>query len=742
MWRHAVIGAALFAATWIVFWRTCSFEFVNFDDLTYTVENPAVRGGLNTEGITWALTEGHKIDGNWMPLTWLSLTLDAHFHGINAGGFHFTNVLLHALNSVLLYWVLQSMTAAPWRSGLAAALFAVHPLHVESVAWVAERKDVLSTFFGLLAIAVYVRYAQRPARHESGRIWYLFALVLFVASLMSKQMLVTLPCVLLLLDYWPLRRVELAPRSALPGDVATEDSAAAVVDRSASERAFPKQSMPHVLAEKLPFLLLSVVFSTIVFFAQRDAGNVSTLTERPLATRSLNAVTAYAAYLRKTVWPDDLAIMYPYPAGGISAMEVALSGLLLLAIAVIVLWQARRSPYLLVGWLWFLGTLVPVIGLVQVGDQRMADRYTYVPLIGIFVAVAWSCGVMAARSDRSRIVVCALAAAALAGLAVVSVRQVSVWQNSETLFVHALAVTRDNATAHVKVAGAYSSRGEEQLAIEHLRSALKIRPQDALAHYSLGVLAERQDRDDDAERHYRQSIEIEPQFAAAHTNLAVILDRQGQAEAALEHYRLAVAHDPADAQALFNLAVFWQARAAETADAAFYEQAEPFARTAASLRPADARCKALYGDILLQLRRFDDAARQFALATSLDSDLAAAHEGLGIALFELRRFDEALVPLTRAYEIAPTSFRRRALTEGYNAVARDAFASGDFRNARSHLERLLEVDPDSARGHLAFGRVCLRMGDRATAQRHAETALQLDPELAEARELLESLRGQ
>jgi tetratricopeptide (TPR) repeat protein len=484
--RDVQVGLLLALLTLIAYIPVFQCDLINFDDPIYVVQNMSVQGGLTLDTIGWAFTTCYA--SNWHPLTWLSLQLDVELFGGSARGFHTTNLILHILNVLLLYGLLTQLTGSWPAAALVAGLFGVHPLHVESVAWVTERKDVLSTFFGLLAIGAYLRYVSRPAVRRN-----ILLLLAFAASLLAKPMLVTLPCLLLLLDWWPLRRLEAGQRAA------------------GAEPAFtvPPASLRWLLAEKVPLLVLVLASSAATVYAQSQQGAVKSLDRFPLPLRLANAVDATAAYLAQTFGPVGLAAYYPYPRAGIPSSRVATEGLLLLAVTVLALCWVRSRPYLLVGWLWYLGTLVPVIGLVQVGSQGRADRYTYVPLIGIFLALVW--GLRELLPARRRALGLGVAALfVLLPCSVLTWEQVRYWRNSLVLWEHALAVTSDNAVARTLYAEALLARSREPEAVEQLQEALRIYPEMDPALSMLGRIHEQHGRKEEALACYRAALAIRP----------------------------------------------------------------------------------------------------------------------------------------------------------------------------------------------------------------------------------------
>ncbi len=540
--RRLLPGALLFLVVAGVFLPAVTHEFIRYDDPAYITENPHVTSGLSWANVRWAFTSIEA--SNWHPLTWISHMADCQLFGLWAGGHHLTSVLLHALNTLLLFLALRRMTGAPWRSALVAALFGLHPLHVESVAWAAERKDVLSTTFWMLTLWVYAVRAERTrgaaatgggisgALSATPRGWglYLLALGAFALGLLSKPMLVTLPCVLLLLDFWPLRRWQESDAAGRRG----------------------------LVLEKLPFFALSAVASAITVYAQHHGGTVASVEDFSLPVRVGNALLSYLHYLGQCFVPANLCVFYPDFARQPPLWQVGLASALLAAVTGLAVAWVRRRPYLLTGWLWFLGTLVPVIGLIQVGGQSRADRYTYVPLVGVFIMIAWSADEALARLRAGRGLRWGLAGALLATLVALTSRQLSTWRNGTTLFRHAVAVTADNWVAHYNLfialaktspaesqaefqetiriladfAGGYEQQGIELArlpgrqadAIQKLRTAIRIMRTLPGPHYHLGiVLAQIPDRVPEAIEEFQTAVQLEPGFADAHFRLAELL---------------------------------------------------------------------------------------------------------------------------------------------------------------------------------------------------------------------------
>ena len=523
--RWMVLGICIFLAaiTWLVFGQTLRHQFVNYDDGEYVFKNAQVARGLTLEGIVWAFTHVHS--SNWHPLTWISHMLDCQFYGLNPGGHHLTNVLLHAAAAILLFLVLREMTGTFWRSAFVAAVFAIHPLRVESVAWVAERKDLLSGLFFMLTMGAYVRYARAP--------WSLFryglVVLLFAMGLMCKPMLVTMPFVLLLLDYWPLNRF------TTPQGHGGEH---------------PKIRRRLIL-EKLPLLGLGLASCAVTLFAQRDS--MAPIARISLLSRLDNAVISYTDYLRQMFWPLDLAALYPWEAARLGVWNLLQSIVLLAGVSAAV-FVLRRRRYFVIGWLWYLIMLGPVIGILQVGNQARADRYTYLPQIGLYLLLTWGAADLCARWRYRLVLLTSLSSLILVALIFAARVQASYWQDSETLWSHALACTTDNIIAEGNLGQAYFTEGKKREAMIHFQNSLRIAPNQAPIHSCLGVFFLEMGRVSESVAHLEKALEIEPNFTDAHYNLGNTYMQMGQASEAISHYGRAMELDPNDTEALNNMA--------------------------------------------------------------------------------------------------------------------------------------------------------------------------------------------
>jgi tetratricopeptide (TPR) repeat protein len=669
MFRPRLIGLLLALITLLVYLPAADHGFSIFDDDDYVTENHVVQNGLTWAGVKWAFTTWHA--SNWHPLTWLSHMLDCELFGLNAGAHHSVNLLLHAANAVLLFGLLLRLTNGLRPSAFVAALFAWYPLHVESVAWISERKDVLSTLFALLALLAYTRYAKAvtsdrwpatrnapgtvlpPATRHPSRFYWL-ALIFFALGLMSKPMLVTLPFVMLLLDYWPLQR--------LP-------------------------SFWRLVFEKWPFFVLVAVSCVITFLAQHHGGMVVSLEEIPLHYRLDNVPLAYTRYLLKMLWPVHLAIFYPLPKI-ISPLAVVAAVAVLLAISAAAWLGRNRGPYGLMGWLWFLGTLVPVIGLVQVGHATMADRYTYFPSIGVFIALTFAVRDWANRLQLPPIVITTVAVLIMGGCVVLTENQLRCWRDDESLFSHAISVTKDNEPAHLCLGQVYemegrkadalseyriglklnpyrvktysnlahllAGSGQTNEALAELREALRLYPEDALSHDSLANLLADSGHTNEALAEFREAVRINPKDAALHDNLGAMLVELGRFDEAMEHYAAAARLDPADWRApyLRGKALLKQGRDLE---------ALPYFRQAMQIDPDNLHVLIYLAQVLAsdENPKVRDGHTAFALASRANTLTGGAQpamlDALGMACAELGRFDDAQKAAQEALNLTKAS---------------------------------------------------------------------------------------
>jgi tetratricopeptide (TPR) repeat protein len=572
-WWVVAIFIALAGVTWSVFGQTLRYDFINYDDDLYIYENPNIISGLTRPAILWAFTHAHA--GNWHPLTSLSHMLDCQVYGLNAGGHHLTNVLLHTLAVVLLFLFLQKVTGAPWRSAFVAAVFAVHPLRVESVAWIAERKDVLSGVFFMLTLLAYARYVSG----ERSLLRYLLVAFFFALGLMAKPMLVTLPLVLLLLDYWPLCRFG---SHSLGND-------ANVARRS---------TFPRLVAEKIPLFLLSLLSSLLTWWAQRAF--MRSTSEIPLVLRAENAIVSYVRYLWQLLWPADLAPFYPHPQA-MPLLVVIAAAVLLVAISAVVLCYGRKRPYLTTGWGWYLIMLLPVIGLVQVGEQALADRYTYLPQIGIALAITWTVADATAGIRQLQRFVAFTAVAVTITLAWCACYQTRYWRNSESLWLQTLAVTENNDLAHNNLGDVWSKSGRVDDAIREFQAALKVTPESPVARNNLGSAFLKQGKVAEAIQEFRRVLSRDPQSITGRFNLAGALLRSGRATEAIAEYEKVLA-----------------------------------------IKPDFAQGHLAFGHALMRAGRLADAIAQFKIAVQLQPGHAHARNSLATAFAAKQQWGEAI----------------------------------------------------------------------------------------------------
>ncbi len=669
--RFWLTALVLLAVTFLAYRPALEGDFIAFDDTVYVSQNDIVQRGLTADGVAWAFSSFHA--SNYHPLTWLSHMLDIEIWGLDASGHHLTNVLLHLASALVLLWLLLRLTAAWWPSTLVALLFALHPTHVESVAWVAERKDVLSTLFWMVTLLAYVRWTEKPgARH------YAFLVTSFVLGLLAKPMLVTLPFVLLLLDVWPLGRLRIERWTEF------------------------KELLPRVL-EKGPLFALTLVSSIVTVLAQQAGGAVVAVDRVGLGERIANAAVTYVAYLGKLLWPSNLSLFYPHP-GMPPAWQIAGALVLLVAVTVLALRLRTSRPYLIVGWLWYLGTLVPVIGLVQVGAQAMADRYTYVPFIGLTLALAWGLADLPTRWAATRVdgkagedaatrepglpswlrwtgVVTALVLTVV--LAWLTHRQAMHWRNSETIFTHSLAVTEGNYLMHNNLGAELLDQGRYGEAIGHLETALELRPLYTQAHNNLGLVLSRRGEASRAEHHFRRTLEIDSGFAEAYLNLGNLYAAQGRPNEAVTEFRAALRADSRLAEAHNNLAntLASQGRLDEALEA--YE-------AALALRPNYANAHANLANVLVQAGRLEEAEARYRRALELDSRHVEAHVNLATVLADRGDLQGALRYLKEATRLEPQR------PEPHFFLALGYLQSGDRQAAEAQIELLRRIDPAMA----------------------------------------------
>ena len=583
--RRFIVCLLLLLSILAIYGKVRHYEFNNFDDDIYVTNNPIVRSGLNAAGLCWSFKYTLK-DGNyWQPLTWLSHMLDVSLYGMDSGRHHLSNVFFHMMSTMLLFLALNRMTGAFWRSAFVAALFALHPINVESVAWVAERKNVLSTFFWMLALLFYAGYHRRP-----GVLRYLAVILAFGLGLLAKPMLVTLPCVLLLLDFWPLKRI-VFQRPGL----------------------FPAAGVWRLIFEKLPFFILSALSVYLSSASVKGMGNVISLESLPMDLRLENATVSYIKYIGKLIWPYPLALFYPFPER-ISLWQPLAALAILLFISIFALRTLKQKPYLAVGWLWYLGTLIPAIGLVQVGMwPAMADRWAYVPTVGLFIMLSWGVTEITNRWRYQRVVMTCLSVTALTALLICSYFQISHWRDSVSLFEHGIQATGGTWKMHNNLASALNEQGRSSEAIWHYKKALELDPPEPeVVHYNLAIALAAMGRLKEAIAQYDEAIRINPDYAGAHVNLGAALASLGKTAEASRHYFAALRVDPNFVQANYNL-----------------------------------------GNLLLAQGKADAAIARYSKAVNINPLFAEAHNGLGLALMQTGKIEQAVLCFRKAAKLSP-----------------------------------------------------------------------------------------
>jgi tetratricopeptide (TPR) repeat protein len=658
-WRRwwptlAICGGLLFI-TWIVFGRTIGFDFVNYDDSFYVYQNPGISNGLTRDGLTRAFTR--PLVGNWHPLTSISLMLDAQIFGLNPGGYHFVNVCLHTIGVLLLFFSLRQMTGATWRSAFVAALFAIHPLRAESVVWISERKDVLSGVFFFLALLAYVRYARRPPALGP----YLILMACFTLGLMAKAMLVTLPFLLLLLDYWPLRRL------------------AAISETTAGAETCPSVSVRWLILEKVPLCALVVADSIATVFSQERA--LVSAAAWPLRWRIENALVTIWIYLRQMIWPEHLAVFYPHPKGTLSLWLVALALLFFLAVSLGAFLARRKYPYLFTGWFWYVGLLVPVIGLIQVGLQAHADRYTYLPQIGVYLFITWGAADLARNWPARRVILGGLGTAIIFALMLVAGRQTGYWAEPVRFWAHTLAVTEKNDVAERGLGTALAKIGRLDEAIAHDRAALRLNPHEPNGLTNLANALFQKNELPEAIKYYREVVRLRPNDSEVRRNLGKALVKNGATEEGSAQFRAALRIRPNDSDASYSL-----------------------------------------GNALLEEGKLDEAISSFRQALASDPKNIEAHYNLGIALSRKGAFERAIAEFESTIRLEPQH------AAAHNNLALALLKKGEVKRAIEEERKALRIEPNNAelRNNLAVG--LLRDGQLAAAVAEWRETVRRHPE--------------
>ncbi len=663
-WRahtRLVISALLVLATVSAFWPLKDNDFVHYDDPPYITDNVFVQSGLSSKSLVWAFTDT-KVVGFWQPLTFVSHMADFQLFGLNPRGHHLSSLLFHVLNVLLLFLFLERATGALWPSAMVGALFALHPLRVESVAWAAERKDVLSTFFWLLTMWAYLWYTRRPLLKR-----YLLVLLFFCLGLMAKPMLVTLPVSLLLLDFWPLGRVPLhtAPAGGLASAPGAADTRGAVL---------------RLLREKLPLLALAALFSVLTVLAQKKA--MASITAISPDLRVANALISYVVYLGKTVWPLHLAVFYPHPRDQVSWLAAGAAAVVLLGFSCLAWREAGRRPYLAVGWFWYLLTLLPVIGLLQSGEQALADRFTYVPLIGIFIIAAWGARDLTAGWRRQNLALAGAAGLVLLACGALTWRQVGFWRDNQTLFEHASQVTANNHVAYTHLIFAYGEQGRVKEAQSMFDQVVKLRPKDKDAYNDLGMAYSNAGRPEEAIALFQQTIQMAPAFAPAYNNLGIEYAKLGRMDEAVAAFQKAVELDPNLVEAYSNLGKAYSVQGRSDESIATFQKA---IEVCSYYAPSYSNLGVEYA----AQGKVDNAIRLYQKAIRANPKFPEAYNNLGVAYLSQRKLAEAALMFERSIQVQPSFMK------GYANLAVAYVDQGKVRAAIDILKKAVSLNPDN-----------------------------------------------
>lgn len=625
-----LIYAGLALAIIIAFEPVRHNGFVNYDDYEYITENPYVKSGINPESVIWAFNTQGK-GGNWHPLTWLSHMLDCELFGIRPLWHHLTNLLLHIASTLLLFWLLKKMTGAVWPSAFVAAVFALHPLHVESVAWAAERKDVLSGLFWMLTIAAYIRYVQCKT---IGR--YLLLFLFLGLGLMAKPMVVTLPFVLLLLDYWPLDRFQCRYQS--------KDKAFKQPQKASSN--YQRTTLYHLIFEKIPLFVLVAASCVVTYIVEQSAVSTESQADVSLNLRVANALVSYVSYLGKMIYPTGLAVLYPHPGDSLPVWQITVSVVILAGISAFTIYMGKRLRYLPAGWLWYLGTLIPVIGLVQVGSQAMADRFTYLPSIGAFIMVAWGAADIFAKWQYRKPVLAITAGAVLCLLLMFTRVQAGYWRNNFVLFQHTLVVTENNYIIHKNYANALYEKGLINEAVAHYNKALKIAPGYLVARLNVGMIFLEQKRFSKAIACFNKVLELEPDHCRAHFGLGAALVEQGRYDDAVKHFNKALRGKLNKPEVYHYLALAYQRLDR-------YDLAIKNYNEALKINPQYALARMNIGLVFLRQKRFDEAVDCFNKVLQLKPDWPDVYYYLGLVYARQGKYEQAIQSYEEALRLRP-----------------------------------------------------------------------------------------
>ena len=684
--KTVLICLCLGIITFISFEQVRLNDFV-YDDCEYVTNNEQVQSGLSLKSFMWCFKAS---TANWHPVTWLSHLVDYELFGLNASGHHLANLFFHITNTLLLFCLLRCLTGSLWASAFTALLFGIHPLHVESVAWVAERKDVLSTFFFFLTILVYLHYTRKTEIRR-----YIPVVVLFVLGLMTKPMVVTLPFVLLLLDYWPLERCSI-----------------------------------RSLLEKIPLLILTIISCVVTFIVQHNIGATGLMEDIPFKYRLANAISAYVGYIIKLLLPVNLTALYPHPGSNISLTSVVISLLILLSISSAVICAARKRKYLVTGWLWYIGTLVPVIGLVQVGSQSMADRYTYIPSIGLFIILTWGLSEISGSGFFKKAILTACAGVAIVLLVICTRIQVGYWKNNIVLFSHALEVTENNPLAYYNIANEYQSRKNFDQALTYYYKALEVDADYADTYHNLGLIHKQEGKIEESIEYYYEALRCSPDNTDTLLCLGAAYLELGDSDQAIEMFSQILAIEPKNIDARSNLGVT-MIKMSRT------DKAIEYFNEILSIDPENSEAYNNLGKLFAEMGNLSLAISNYKIGLEFDDNFAPLHSNLGMALYVQGRMDEATVHLYKAIKLDP-----QPMPKVLNILGISLSRQGKFQQAAIELQKYLQIKPDDPVAHNELGVVLANMHQVDPAIEHFSEALRLKPDFEFARENLQIARSQ
>ncbi len=682
------------------FWRSYENAFINMDDDVYVTDNERVKKGINLENIKWSFSTIYF--GFYYPFTWLSHMLDSELYGLNAGGHHITSVIIHIINTLLLFFVLYRMTGKEWRSFIVAGLFAVHPLHVESVVWISERKDILSALFFFLGLLFYSYYVEKVT---IGR--YILVLVSYLFGLMSKPMVITFPFVLLLLDYWPLKRINLEEV------------------KESKKKSETGKILWSLVKEKIPMFALIPLFSFLTFYAQKKAEAVVPLGNYNLIKRFTNAAISYFLYLKKMGFPDDLAAYYPIKRGGIDYGLLFVSMLVLSLITYYSLKYLKTKRYLAVGWLWYLGMLVPVIGIVRIGDQAMADRYTYIPLVGIFFAMVWIIGEVSENRVKVRMALSFMTSVLLLLLVFVTQFYVGLWKNEETLFNWALSKTKDNWFVHNNLGSFYFHNNRIEEGAMHIEKALSLNPNMATAHLNYGYyLAEKKEKYDEAIEHYRIAVELDPHLVKGWNNLGLALSRIGNIDEAIECFNKGKEVDPSFKGTYMNLGYAYSLKG-------YYDKAIETYKHLIEIDDDNEKSYNELGATLLDTGNYEEAIKYLQKAIELSPDFILARTNLALAFTKLGELEKAEKELRTIIRIKPDEVK------AINDLGLLLMQSGRISEAKEKFEEGIKIAPDYENTYINLGVLMTEEKNYKKAAEYFKKAVEINPNSEIARSNLE-----